>query len=522
MKKVYLLYITVFIFNLGFSQEEVWSKLFSERLDFSQAVPKNVVFTNDLKIIYPVVEDGNLLRIYKLNENGDIVRILDTEESVSSISEIVKISETEFSLIFNVEPLALTPIYKVIHFNELLQITSETILNLPIISNFVNLIRFFNLENQQFVTFNDNGTYYLMHLNGNSELDIIYTSTNNVFVDHISILPTGNLLIDFSTGQAHILKCINTVNGNLIWEKNYGDPSEINLDYIKTFDSEGNIYMFRLIRNFINGEIFDTIELLKINGNDGSVTLNSIENPPNDCVLKFEDLEFNKVTQEVYFSYSNCSDPGGIILKSFSKNLEPLHTINVDAAPDGFFASVAKSSQIIFRDNGKVVFIYRSYKNVEEFDNIYFLSLTSNLLPLYTGELNIPPKNGTELFADAELFGEAKAVIIGDVPHKDPNVSWEVVQFFISMIDLDVVLNIEDVISNNVALFPNPSKDKLNIISSETFESFQVFDVSGKMINCPQNLFQKNIDISNLSNGIYFLRLKTSSLNTIHKQFIKF
>lgn len=521
MKIFYILIITLFISNEGYSQEEVWSKLFLERLSFSLAVPMNVVLTTDSKIIFPVVEDGNLLRIYKFNENGEIIGVLNTKESATSISEIVKISETEFALIFNVEIIGVAPIYKIIYFNEVLQITSASILNFPIITNYVELIRFFKIQEELFVTFNDAGSYYLMKLDSNSELVNIYNSSNNVLEDHISIISANNLLIDFSSGQSHTLKCLNLNNGDLIWEKDYGSSNELNLDYIKTIDNQGNIYLARLMRDFVNGEIFDTLELLKINSDDGSIILNTNEIPANNCVLKIEDLQYNEITQEIYFSYSNCNDPGGIILKSFSNNLEPLHSITVDANPDGSFISTERTSQILFRNDGRVILFYRNYKNSEEFDNIYFLSLTNDLLPLYTGEMNIPPKNGSELLTDIKLFGSTNAVIIGNVPDKDPLISWEVTQFFIAMIDLDAILHIYDEHFDTVTLFPNPSNDKLSIISKESFESFQVFDVSGKWINCPHNLFNKTIDISNLKKGVYFLSMKTSSANTISRKFIK-
>lgn len=82
---------------------------------------------------------------------------------------------------------------------------------------------------------------------------------------------------------------------------------------------------------------------------------------------------------------------------------------------------------------------------------------------------------------------------------------------FIAPIEGTVSLNTTDLESNNekLLLFPNPTKGILNIKTSQRTDQINVFDATGKQVKSFQNI-QDKVDVSNLTNGIYYLEILNS------------
>lgn len=65
-------------------------------------------------------------------------------------------------------------------------------------------------------------------------------------------------------------------------------------------------------------------------------------------------------------------------------------------------------------------------------------------------------------------------------------------------------------------IYPNPTKDNLNIAYSSTHcNKITIFDVTGKL--CFNSEYQQEVDISHLQNGFYYLQLQTYYGNKIFK-----
>jgi M6 family metalloprotease-like protein len=78
----------------------------------------------------------------------------------------------------------------------------------------------------------------------------------------------------------------------------------------------------------------------------------------------------------------------------------------------------------------------------------------------------------------------------------------------------------EEKMSPTVKIYPNPSKGIINISrSGESDAEIFITDISGKVIFCNDSFTdkQKVIDISDKSNGIYFLHIKTKSETILEK-----
>ena len=87
------------------------------------------------------------------------------------------------------------------------------------------------------------------------------------------------------------------------------------------------------------------------------------------------------------------------------------------------------------------------------------------------------------------------------------------------------VLGTDEVVSTqNVALYPNPTSDEINIVYAGALEmDLRVFDLTGKMVVYQPDInFNQNhtVNVSHLQAGVYFLRLN-SGKGVVTKKFIK-
>lgn len=67
--------------------------------------------------------------------------------------------------------------------------------------------------------------------------------------------------------------------------------------------------------------------------------------------------------------------------------------------------------------------------------------------------------------------------------------------------------------TDNLNIYPNPSSGIFNISSTQTISNIDVYDVTGKLVYYQNNTKQTNasLDLSNLSNGIYFIYTATEN-----------
>jgi hypothetical protein len=86
-------------------------------------------------------------------------------------------------------------------------------------------------------------------------------------------------------------------------------------------------------------------------------------------------------------------------------------------------------------------------------------------------------------------------------------------------------VGIENWLSSSVTLYPNPAKEYVDIrIDGElNVTGMEVYDVYGKLINtvgvCDTPV-QTRINVSNLANGMYFVRVTTEA-GVVTKSFVK-
>lgn len=81
------------------------------------------------------------------------------------------------------------------------------------------------------------------------------------------------------------------------------------------------------------------------------------------------------------------------------------------------------------------------------------------------------------------------------------------------------VLNVNQNVIGNINIYPNPTRDILNITDAENAD-IQVFDLLGKMILSKENISSnEQLNVSSLKAGVYFAKISKEG-NTITKKFI--
>ena len=66
----------------------------------------------------------------------------------------------------------------------------------------------------------------------------------------------------------------------------------------------------------------------------------------------------------------------------------------------------------------------------------------------------------------------------------------------------------------NVQVYPNPVNDILNIETVNLIEKIEILDLSGKLISTE---FYHQINVAQLTSGIYFIKVVTSEGNSLQK-----
>ena len=82
-----------------------------------------------------------------------------------------------------------------------------------------------------------------------------------------------------------------------------------------------------------------------------------------------------------------------------------------------------------------------------------------------------------------------------------------------------VIINGEETSLTNtpakaVSIAPNPASTKVSVIAEEAVEKVEILNMVGEVVKVSN---RKDIDTSNLSNGVYFVRTTVNDETTVHK-----
>lgn len=86
----------------------------------------------------------------------------------------------------------------------------------------------------------------------------------------------------------------------------------------------------------------------------------------------------------------------------------------------------------------------------------------------------------------------------------------------------ELVLGIDELLSNvSIAVFPNPTTSEIRIDGLESAESwFEITDINGRTV-LPKQIYQGSIQVSNLENGTYFIKIMNAGSSDSLARFVK-
>lgn len=83
-------------------------------------------------------------------------------------------------------------------------------------------------------------------------------------------------------------------------------------------------------------------------------------------------------------------------------------------------------------------------------------------------------------------------------------------------------IGIEENQNINISVSPNPAHDYINIDINSNVSEISIFDISGRIVESVNvNNDQAIVNIKELKNGLYFIRIKTNDNKIINTKFIK-
>lgn len=81
------------------------------------------------------------------------------------------------------------------------------------------------------------------------------------------------------------------------------------------------------------------------------------------------------------------------------------------------------------------------------------------------------------------------------------------------------ILSVAETNSFEFKVYPNPTKNIINIETTAEISKIEIYNTLGQLINSFEGN-KKEIDVSTLSNGIYFLTITTTDKNSVTKKII--
>ena len=111
------------------------------------------------------------------------------------------------------------------------------------------------------------------------------------------------------------------------------------------------------------------------------------------------------------------------------------------------------------------------------------------------------------------LSSDGSKVAIG-APNNDNNGNNNSGQ--VRIFDLSAVLSTQDLVTNNYAVYPNPTSDYINVQlkNNSVFEKATIYSISGQFIKTSSS---KTIDVSDLFSGIYLVEVETNQGKSVQK-----
>ena len=274
--------------------------------------------------------------------------------------------------------------------------------------------------------------------------------------------------------------------------------------------------------NIINS-VFDENQTEDQNGSNTGFTGSGAwirANGSNSTInLEIANCTFSKNTD---LGTQTAPDDRGVL--GLSKRTDGNSTFNANISNSIFYGNIRQSnatSTAVTKGHTALptVFVYNSIDQAS-FSNLTFLTNTSSANPSF----NDPVNN------DFTLQVGSPAIDTGDNSKVPAGIIADLLfnqRIHNGIVDLgpyehgasstlsDIDFEIDN---NNFAIYPNPTSNILHIKIQSGFKSAEIYNIQGKKI---MEGIHKSIDVSNLSSGIYLIKIENESGSQSTKRFIK-
>ena len=248
----------------------------------------------------------------------------------------------------------------------------------------------------------------------------------------------------------------------------------------------------------------------------GTITLNAVDAPKsyglNTCQLTMTDgtITVNGTGNEAYGLYLVGTNNGLIEKTGGTVTATGENSYGAGIIGRGIYritgGTISGETDGLFVDNYKVAFLTGTvlgdvtFQNTPRFKRIVEVS-TLNIPVAWDGTSNgLTVHDDTQAPIIWDLSGETPLIDFGSYQ----GANFETMEWG----TLDIENSIEQISENSLAIYPNPVKDELTIESGDlTINSVEICDITGKTIQ--QFNGGTTINVSQLSSGIYFVKIKT-------------
>ncbi|MGJ8591148.1 MAG: T9SS type A sorting domain-containing protein [Aquaticitalea sp.] len=278
-----------------------------------------------------------------------------------------------------------------------------------------------------------------------------------------------------------------------------------NLFLADDFDAEGNWYAI--------GGFNGVLQLLSVSTVDGSFTgIAPLTIPPGLP----SGLSYNPVNETWYMIHNNGNT-----------NRSELYSVNISTGAVTLINADTGMSQGIWLeiDNNGI-----AYSIDITNDNLYTIDLQTGVATLvgpfgfnlqFTQEAFIDHETNI-LYAAAYISSNSSAIYSIDVTTGAGTSLFDTTPAELTMASMNnLTLGVPENVLTSISIFPNPATNVINIELPSNVEISEatIYSLTGQKLLEFSNT--NKIDISNLSSGMYLLRMKDTENNSITKQIIK-
>ncbi len=157
-------------------------------------------------------------------------------------------------------------------------------------------------------------------------------------------------------------------------------------------------------------------------------------------------------------------------------------------------------------DQKETLFIFNTSES--DFSQVQF----SNLLT-YSGQPTMTQYYSSAPYVSGVYEGHSNIVSISS----DVTDNVDINKFSLTVIEAEnETLNVSDFSANKTIVYPNPVKDVLKIISTNSILSITILNINGSKVY-EEIISDNKVDLSTLNSGIYFVKIKSDHDSVIKK-----